>query len=54
MKGVMHPLTIRPNVADNATPRVVNPAILGGTPVVGGTRVPAATLVDSLLHGYPD
>ncbi len=33
---------------------VSNPGILGGLPVVDGTRVPAATLVDYLRHGYSD
>ncbi len=33
---------------------VSNPGILGGLPVVDGTRVPAATLLDYLRHGYSD
>lgn len=55
MNGMMHRLTTQPNVAGDASARVVaDPAILGGTPVVGGNRVPAATLVDSLRHGCSD
>ena len=47
-----------PRPSPNRGPGIVrvvsNPGILGGLPVVDGTRVPAATLVDYLRHGYSD
>ena len=33
-------------------PVEVNPEILGGTPVIAGTRVPVATLFDYLMDGF--
>lgn len=37
------------------TPRLIHgdPGILGGTPVFGGTRVPAQALLDYLEGGHP-
>jgi uncharacterized protein (DUF433 family) len=33
-------------------PIEVDPEILGGTPVIAGTRVPVATLFDYLIDGF--
>jgi uncharacterized protein (DUF433 family) len=33
-------------------PVVVDPEILGGTPVIAGTRVPVGTLFDCLMDGF--
>ena len=33
-------------------PIEANPEILGGTPVIKGTRVPVATLFDYLMDGF--
>lgn len=34
-------------------PVEVNPDILGGTPVIKGTRIPASLVFDLISRGYP-
>lgn len=35
------------------SPVTVNPQILGGTPVIDGTRIPASLILELLAKGYP-